>query len=203
MAPQPFPAVDILSGIPHLARSVADGLRALGIPVEPGAPITIVLDAHRGWAVHELERMQRRRGSAVVVVTWNPCPEHLRELIELDPDVLASGALLGPDLAAALAELAARAGRGERFRLITRAETVLRPHEERVLRLLARGRTKREIAEALHLTVGRIGNLMTEVHQALGLANDREVALYYWGEWQLFEEERRLRLLEPGRGERA
>jgi DNA-binding NarL/FixJ family response regulator len=162
-----------------------------------------VLDIQPGWAVHEIERMQSRRGSTVIVVTWNPCPEHLRELIELDPDVLASGALLGPDLVPALADLATRAANGERFRLIPRVETILRPHEERVLRLLARGRTKREIAEALHLTVGRVNTITTAIHQALGLANDREVALYYWGEWQLFEEERRVRLIAPARGERA
>lgn len=165
-------------GVPAIAETLVAQLQTRGLRYDPQAPVAVVLDLPRGYALHSLEQgafLQR-----LVVVTWSLCPAYWEDLWDLGPMAL----VVGDGVALDLNEALACAARGERYRLTPGGGTALTPVERRALRLLAEGRSNEQIAEQLHLQVQSVKNTLRSVYGKLGVRNRGDALLYYWDIWR-------------------
>jgi DNA-binding CsgD family transcriptional regulator len=168
----------LLCGVPAVADTLAAQLQKRGLRYDPQAPVAVVLDLPRGFALHSLERGAFRQ--RLVVVTWSLCPAYWEDLWELGPSAL----VVGDGVALDLNEALACAARGQRYRLTPAGGTTLTPLERRALRLLAEGRSNDRIAEQLHLQVQSVKNTLRSVYHKLGVHNRGDALLYYWDIWR-------------------
>lgn len=164
-------------GIASVTEAVRTQLAARGLAYDPAAPLVLVLDTPRGYAMASLEALEPHRRA--VVVTWSFCPEYLDDLWAARPWVL----LVGDGLMLDLAEALETAARGERRRIPGTPPSALTPMERRVLRLLARGLSNEQIAEQLQIQVQTVKNAATALYAKIGVPNRSAALLYYWGIW--------------------
>jgi DNA-binding CsgD family transcriptional regulator len=168
---------NVLCREPALEQQVVAYLEAVGFRRDPAAPIAVLVDASRGYALWQLESLNRTR-SRVVVITSNPCAEYLLDLWELQPAVILANTCLETELANAVK----RAGQGDRYRIPTQITTSLTYAERKALRQLACGLSVKQIALKLGKTQQSVKNTLKEVYRKLGLTgHPHKAPLYYWG----------------------
>lgn len=104
------------------------------------------------------------------------------ELIKAIRTVVSGGAALAPTVAARvvghLKRLLASEVKHARWRVPLNHQ--LTDRETEVLRLVARGLSNREIAEALYVTEGTVKNHVSSICQKLGARDRTQVAVYAW-----------------------
>ena len=177
------PAVSVLCGVDFAAPGALPGLLGLDLRVEPDAPLKLLLDLPRGYAVRTLEGSHKPT-PGVIAVTWNPCPDHLEDLVDLRPAALLSGEFfLRRDLPSAFAEVLGMASRGEQYRFTPGPRTALTPRERAALRYIVRGWSDRRIGERLCVREQSVKNISRRLYRKLGVDNHVQAALYYWGLW--------------------
>jgi DNA-binding CsgD family transcriptional regulator len=156
-------------------------LQALGFNVDRRAAIKLILDWGRGYAMHALEGWGDRSGVKLVAVTWNPCPEHMEDLRDLEPDGLLAGEFfLRQELAIGLAEVLSRVSRHERYHYTPGPRTMLSPDERSVLKYAARGWSNRRIGERVGIEEQTVRNRLASAYKKLDIHNHTQAALYYW-----------------------
>ncbi|WP_308629461.1 response regulator transcription factor, partial [Meiothermus granaticius] len=136
--------------------------------------VHLVMDAPWGYALWGLRSWPR----PVLVVTGNPSPHYLRDLLDLSPDGLVADPI-GPS---ELKEALVRISQGHHFYHLPRLEPdPLCPREREILRLAALGSTNREIADGLGLQAKTVENYMNTLLEKLGLRIRAQIPLYYFG----------------------
>ncbi|RDI94453.1 DNA-binding response regulator [Meiothermus sp. QL-1] len=163
------PVRKVYSGVPTLELhglalvSDLDGLQA-----------HLVLDAPWGFALRESEAWPR----PVLVLTGNPCPHYLRDLLEHDPDGLIATPV-GPE---EVREALHRVAKGHKIRYLPELEPdPLCPREREILRLVALGMTNAELENRFGLKAKTVKNYVCNILDKLGMKSRVEVALYYFG----------------------
>ncbi len=119
------------------------------------------------------------------MVTWNPCPEHLEDLRDLEPDGLLTGEFfMRQDLACALEEVLARVSTGNPYIYTPGLRSKLSPTERTVLKYAARGLDNRTIGELVGIEEQTVRNRLSSAYGKLGIHNHAQAANYYWHVWQ-------------------
>jgi DNA-binding NarL/FixJ family response regulator len=132
-----------------------------------------------------LEEMDRT-GLKLIVVTSNPCPEHMEDLRDLEPAALLAGEFfLRQDFAAALAEVLDRISAGEHcYQYTPGPRSRLSAEERAVLKYAVRGWDNGRIAEQLGIENQTVRNRLCSAYKALGIHSRAQAVLYYWHAWQ-------------------
>lgn len=178
MHPHPHTPLAILSGLPTIAGLFMAHLEQLGFRSDPTAGLWLILDSPHSFALRTLAAHGTHVPAARrVVATASSCPEYLEDLWEYGLEGLVADGSNPHALATALHHVA----RGMRYRATPTPPTTLTPRERQLLRLLADGLTPREIAGRLCFGHQSIKNAVAQVYAKLGVANQREAMLYYWG----------------------
>lgn len=176
-----LPAFGVLCEEDVVRLSTERKLRTLGFNPDCRAAIKLILDWGRGYAMQTLERWEDRTGVKLVAVTWNPCPEHMEDLRDLQPDGLLAGEFfLRQELTSGLAEVLGRVSRGERYYYTPGPRTMLSHEERAVLKYAARGWSNRRIGERVGIEEQTVRNRLTFIYKQLGIHNHTQAALYYW-----------------------
>jgi len=176
--------VAIVCGLPTVIASAAAFLHQQGFEVDPTAPLCIMLDIPRGFALYSLESSQRVEHQ-IIVVTWSFCPEYNEDLWDMG----VGGLIIGDGMTLEIAAAIARVRHGARYRMTPGMTTRLTQLERRVLRLLARGYPNQQIAHEINMQVQTVKNTLAAVYRKLGLKNRSEALLYYWGVWHTLAQE--------------
>lgn len=173
------PSVCVIGGMPSICHTFERWFSALGSRVQPQARVEIVLDAPRGFAIQTLYRMET--AAKVVVVTWNSCPEHTEDLLELQPDALLSDEFfLRQDIEYALGNVLRLVCEGRRYTFAPGPRSLLSMREREVLRCVALGWDNRRIGQHLRICEQTVKNRLRTVYRKLGLQGRVHAALYYW-----------------------
>lgn len=185
LVPRPSPIrLSVLCGISVVRQSVVEALADLDFHDDPEAPIKLVLDLPRSYAQRTLEDMDRQ-DLKLILVTWNPCPEYMDDLWDLQPDGLLTGEITSmQDWRAAINEALEYLYRGERYRLTPGHKSVLTARERAVLRCAAWGGDNKSIAEQLTIQPQSAKNALRRVYKKLNIHNHAQAALYYRGVWE-------------------
>lgn len=142
----------------------------------------LLVDAPQGFALRQLERLDRRN-LRVIVTTSNHVPEYWEDLWELTPAVLIVGHALYAEVDVAIM----RAARGEHYRVIPPDRTKLTRIEREVLRLVARGWTNERIAAHRGVSPKTICNTVVTIEEKLQLRDRMTAAFYYWDRLDLLD----------------
>lgn len=175
-------SVSVRCGVEYFAASTSESLARAGLPIERDGRVWLVLDAPSGYALDVLER-ESEPGRALLVATWNPCPEHLEDLWELGPAALLGGEYLDRNPAGHLAEVLEVVGRGERVRMTPWERSPLTAAERRMLQHSVRGASNKGVARELGIHEQTVSNTLSRVYDKLGLDGREQAWLYYWGVW--------------------
>lgn len=170
---------DVLCGTPVLAGSFVNKLASEGFSYDKTAPIKLVIDVQRGFALDILETLDRAK-LKLIVVTFSFCPEYWEDLSDLHPDILIVDDKYEHDFGRAIES----AARGEQYKLAPHRKSVLTPNERVVLRGVARGWTNKQIADSIHVQAKTVTNALTDIYRKLGLTSRTQALLYYWGLWR-------------------
>lgn len=132
----------------------------------------LLIDAPWGWAPPEMRHVCPTQ---TVVVSDNPCPEYRLDLLEHRPAALLHNVSM-EQLAYHLKDpcLAQPSPR-----------SVLTPMERLTLRLLAHGRSPKQVAQHREISEGRVKNTVASIYQKLGLSSKAHLTLYYFGLWHV------------------
>ena len=167
--------ITVYSGTEYLAVSLEGDLQRAHL--SQGAVKSIIIDRPTGWAFldYPLSKMPES-----LVLSDNPCPEYRLELWEYQPLGLVEEISLNAVLntVKALEE-------GAFTRSL--ASTHLTPSERVCLRLVAGGKTNKEIAVARKVTEGTVKNSLSSISDKLGLKTRIQLAHYYYGNWHLLK----------------
>ncbi|ADI13501.1 helix-turn-helix transcriptional regulator [Truepera radiovictrix] len=165
----------VLAGLEALAVGLAEGLRAFGVAIDAAARDTLLVDAPWGWAP---PRLRHLCPAQMVVVSDNPCPEYRLHLLEHRPRALLHNVSI-EQLAEHLQDpcLAQPSPRSS-----------LTPAEQFTLRLLAHGRSPKQVAHHREVSEGRVKNTVSAIYQKLGLKSQAHLTLYYFGLWHVLME---------------
>lgn len=168
-------AGDVTSAIEQVARTRPDVLVLdLHMPGEPSLPaIPRLREASPGTRVLVLtaQRDPSFAGEALRVGAAGYVPKEAAgsQLLEAIGVVAADGTYLDPQLGARLAASSASAGR---------VASELTEREVEVLRLIARGRTNREMAERLFLSVRTVESHRARIQRKLGRSRRSDLVDY-------------------------
>ena len=169
--------VRVHSGLEQVRRAVQDRLRTLPGTFPLEGEVELVFDTPSGFALEALAGGLKTRRSKTLVVTSNVSPPYLRDLLAEKPQGLIVGSPDDEVLAGALARLG-----GEPFYDgPTLAADDLYPREREVWRLVVRGLSNAQIAEALRIREKTVANYVTNLQDKLFLKNRVELVLYYLG----------------------
>ncbi|HEY6780157.1 MAG TPA: response regulator transcription factor [Thermoleophilaceae bacterium] len=168
-------AGDVMSAIEQVERTRPDVLVLdLHMPGEPSLPaIPRLRETSPGTRVLVLtaQRDPSFAGEALRVGAAGYVPKEAAgsQLLEAIGVVAADGTYLDPQLGARLAATSAAAGR---------AASELTEREVEVLRLIARGRTNREMAERLFLSVRTVESHRARIQRKLGRSRRSDLVDY-------------------------
>jgi DNA-binding CsgD family transcriptional regulator len=162
----------VWAGLKDLEREVTQGLSSFGVAVATDAPKTLLVDAPWGWAPSEMKHLCPTQ---TVVVSDNPCPEYRLDLLEHRPI-----ALLHNVSVERLAEHLKNP-----CLLHPPPPSSLTPAERLTLRLLAHGRSPKQVAQHREISEGRVKNVVSTIYQKLGLKSQAHLTLYYFGLWHV------------------
>jgi DNA-binding NarL/FixJ family response regulator len=172
-----------LCGIPAVDRLIVRDLEARNFRQDPSAPTIILIDAPQGFALHQLEQINRTLRD-VIVTTSNYCPEYWEDLWDLAPAVLLVSDFLRGEVEHAIERVA----NGERYRLVPDIPVRLTRTERVILQYIARGWTTERIAGLRGVAPKTVSNSLTSIYDKLHVSNAVGAALYYWGKSNLLDE---------------
>ncbi len=165
------------SGLEQVRLAARERLRTLNVALPPNLEPSVVLDTPVGFALETLSGFPEERRAGTLVVTDSTSHPYLNDLLAQKP----RGLLVGSPDDAALAAALGRLG-GEAFYDGPALEDDdLYPREREVWRLVARGFSNVQIAEALHIREKTVANYVTNLQDKLFLANRVELVLSYLG----------------------
>lgn len=141
--------------------------------------LIMLLDTPPGYAMRNL-REQNFAGRKVIVITWNTCPEYLQDLWEMNIDALICKPVFDKSIQNALLQISD----GNRYENINNKSSVLTQGERQILRLIAQGKTNREISQETSTQLQTVKNVLACIYQKLHLKNRSEAVIYYWGIYQ-------------------
>ncbi len=170
------PTFNILCEVPDLTRTFTTRLERQGFCFDPDAPVKLIIDVQKGFALRSLETL-RATDSHVIVVTFSFCPEYWEDLWDLRPQIL----IVDEGYEHDYADTIVRATAGQRYRVTPKSTTPLNPIERHILQLLARGYSNKDIAQHLHLQDQTVMNMLTAIYQKINVKNRMGAVLYYWG----------------------
>jgi DNA-binding CsgD family transcriptional regulator len=142
----------------------------------------LLVERYAGEALERLSAMNAESCARLVVITRNPCPEYLLDLLELNPGALLVGAPSSTEVAAALSKVM-RGAKCQQPDVISN----LLPSERAILRHLPGGTCNKRIARVLGLSHRTVRNRLVSIAEKLGLSNRTQTAMYYSGQWQWLE----------------
>lgn len=177
-----LPWFTICCGMPPIERLIVELLALRGFWCDPSAVIMLLVDAPQGFALRQLERLDRRN-LRVIVTTSNHVPEYWEDLWELNPAVLIVGNAMFAEVDVAIM----RAARGDHYRMVPLDRTKLTRTEREVLRLVARGWTNERIAMHRGVSPKTICNTVATICEKLQLRDRLAAAFYYWGRSDLLD----------------
>lgn len=138
----------------------------------------MVLDQIPGAALEQLERHSNPQ--SCIVLTDNPCPDYLTDLLAHQPAALLANGEQRTDVFKALEVVAAG---GRITRLPNLMSSPLTPCERILLRQIARAQCDKRIAKRLGISDGTVRKRVSEVLAKLGLENRMQLGYYYLGLW--------------------
>jgi DNA-binding NarL/FixJ family response regulator len=160
----------IYSGVPTLRLHGQSLLNSVSL----AQPVHLIMDAPWGYALWGLKDWPR----PLLVLTGNPSPHYLRDLLEQNPE----GLVADPISPLELKEAIVRVSEGHRFHHLPRLEPEpLCPREREILRLVALGKTNPEITDRLGLKAKTVENYVNAVMNKLELKTRSQIPLYYFG----------------------
>ncbi len=168
--------VAIASGLPAVRASATTLLARQGFTYDPDAPIMLIFNIPRGFALHVLESLQRK-DRRIIVVTWSFSPEYCEDLWDFQLD----GLIVGDGMTLEIATAITQVSQGARYRLTPARQTPLNQSERRILRLLARGYSNQQIAQQCSMQLQTIKNMVASIYRKLQLKNRSQAVLHYWG----------------------
>jgi DNA-binding CsgD family transcriptional regulator len=182
-------AFDVICGSSVLAENLIKGVSGPKAYFDPKAVVKLVLDVPQGYAFPVIEALNacpNRTDLRLVVVSFSTCTEYLHDLWDLRPHILLDDVLLGgldaEKSMSDLVEVLLQASKGRRYATISDYPiTALNTNERRILHLLVRGHSNKNIAAELNLQEKTVRNLLTSIYNKLNIENRIEAVLYYWG----------------------
>lgn len=139
----------------------------------------LIIDQTPGEA---LEILENQAPSTCVVLTRNPCPDYLADLLAQKPAALLAN---GEGLEDAFRMLEVVASGGRVISLPAPTTPPLTPCERAVLRLIARAQRDKRIARQLGISDGTVRKRVSEILDKLELENRMQLGYYYFGLWSL------------------
>ena len=169
-------------GLEPVRLAVAERLRTLSVALppntlSPGLTPSVVLDTPVGFALETLSGFPDERRAGTLVVTDSTSQPYLHDLLAQKP----RGLLVGTPDDAALAAALGRLGGEAFYDGPALADDDLYPREREVWRLVARGFSNAQIAEALRIREKTVANYVTNLQDKLFLENRVELVLSYLG----------------------
>lgn len=134
-----------------------------------------VLDLPTGTALRLLEAASPVQVRRMLVLTGSASPEYLDDLWDLGVGLLAVNVADLQTLQLLLAQVIQES----RVRWAA-PSSALTPGERRLLHLLARGYTNKQLAATLHLSERTVQNTLTRIFEKLGVSSRLEAGLRYW-----------------------
>lgn len=179
--PSPKPhKFSIMCGNAAVGKLIREGLEAAGYQHDLTASIVIIIDANQGFAVRQLEMLDRG-SQQVIVTTYNDCPEYWLDLADFQPTALIVSDNLRQELNTAIQEVA----NGKQYRLIPHTQSKLTSAQRFVLRYVARGWTNEEIGRLRQVSSKTIANTIADICERLQVRDRYAAGLYYWGRTDL------------------
>ena len=169
--------VRVHSGLEQVRRAVQERLRALPGTFPLDDEVELVFDTPTGFALEVLSGGLKPRRTHTLVVTSSTSPPYLRDLLAEHPQGLIVGSPDDERLAAALVSLED----GPFYDGPPLEDDDLYPREREVWRLVVRGLSNAQIAEALEIREKTVANYVTNLQDKLFLNNRVELVLYYLG----------------------
>lgn len=178
-------AFDLLCSLPVLATCLSSRLEARGLNCVKNAPIKVVLDAKRGFALRTLEAFRSLvpQDQEFIIVTSSLCPEYREDLWDMQPNVLVVDPAYEYDIPALLtriAEILNCFARDKHILVAPNSRTLLNPNERLILRCIARGFSNKQIALRLDMPEKTVRNLLTQIYTNVGVRSRMEAMIYYW-----------------------
>jgi DNA-binding NarL/FixJ family response regulator len=168
----------VLSSFSTLARVYIERLESLGFHHDPDSPQCVLLDIPCSFALRTLETKDPLvTAIRYIIITAGTSSEYFEELWELG----AHGILTKDHDEQHLIAMLVNAAQGERYQAVLGDASPLTAKERRIIRLLAEGHDLRVIADRLNYSHQHVRNLTTIIYAKLGIANQREAMLHYWG----------------------
>ncbi len=137
----------------------------------------IVLDRPWGYAAATLANYKLHN---VLIASDNPCPEYQLDLLAAEPVALVTH-VTGDAIVRTLYCLEKANYHHPTF------DTTLTSAERKILRLVAKGLSNKQIAKMLDINNGTVHNHLRRVYNKLGLKSRVQAALYYLGNWHVLE----------------
>lgn len=174
----------ISCGVSTTGQLIAESLAGVSFHHDPQSSIKLLLDVPRGYALQTLQSLERT-ALKIIVITWNPCAEHLEDLWDLGHDALLAGDALPPSsLREAVSDITQHIARGKRYRFTPGEKTSLTGAERAVLRYAAQGLDNKGIADRLMIREQAAKNTLQRAYNKLNIHSHVQAALYYWQVWQ-------------------
>ncbi len=165
-----------------LKFEITRGLETEGITCCTNGLVTLIVDTRPGVAPKTLKSFQ---ACQCVVLSDNLCPEYLENLW----DQGIAGLLTHGHRISEIAHALRRTFERERFRSGTNTSSILTPRQRTLLRLCAEGMSNANIGDCLEISAGVVRNSLSEIFSRLNLSNRHQATLYYWGLWDILEQQ--------------
>jgi DNA-binding CsgD family transcriptional regulator len=141
----------------------------------------ILLDQPRTWALCQLENITTKRPT--VVITDHPAPEYWEDIWECDINLL----IVGHSDILSDTNLQLSFAFGKRQRCTPNTTTLLTPKERKIARAIGLGCEVDALAKQFETSPQCIRNVLAKVNDKLRLSGQRQLSLYYTGQWHLLE----------------
>lgn len=173
----------LLSGMLPAEEWATARLQDSGLTVGSSAPVQLLLDAPRSFALQTLVGTSPEQRAVTIVATWNPTPEAVQDLIDLGVGGLIELTTARHAFSFLIREALTAVERGDRYLRPSRVMCVLSPRQREALRLIVLGYPDGEIAARMGVKPGHVSNLVCGIYGRLGVAEHNRAALlrYYLG----------------------
>ena len=142
----------------------------------------LIIEQQPGEALAQLEHQINPQ--SCLVLTSNPCPDHLQDLLEYQPAALLAN---GETLEDAMRALQVIAAGGRVISLPENAQSILTVGERAVLRCVVRAQCDKRIAKQLGINDGTVRKRVSEMLDKLQLENRMQLSYYYLGLWSFLD----------------
>jgi DNA-binding NarL/FixJ family response regulator len=156
--------------------------------------IWILADKPRTWALCQLEKATTKRST--VVITDHPAPEYWEDVWEYGINLLI---VSHADILSNI-NVQIKPTLGKRQRYTPNTTTLLTPKERKVARAIGLGCEVDALSKRLETSPQCIRNILAKVNEKLQLSGQRQLLLYYTGQWHLLEQQGWQSPYENGQG---